>query len=557
MQLTNSFRQASSSGREIQQGSPSSFESRRLVRASLLLAAAALTLSGCALSAIALPLLPVGLETAEAGAPTRAVRLSFVEGPVRVVEDGQVVADPAYANLSLFAGTQVLTGNDGRAEIQLEDGSIVRVSPNSMVTFPVLQKTGGSDKTEIVVSSGLAYLELQPTGPEHSIRVSYGQTSFSATSFSVVRINQDRPPGQLAVFSGNVHLERGNSTQVDVHGGESLSFNSSDGSGYNLAETIDPDSWDSWNADRDQLLNAQVAQKTPATDNFVNSQTVGMHDLDVNGNWYDVPGQGYVWSPYDAQLQGAGWDPYGYGHWAYYPQFGYQFVSGYNWGYAPYSCGMWNFYDNLGWGWNPGAGCNPWWGAGFYGGGGGGYYGDGGYYNIGNPYRGYQPPRRPTGPFRPHPGKPLQPPNQTSIAIDRRQPASTRLSGNTKLGQPVNIAGHIVEPLKPNGPRGTYDRASGSTSHAPVATPVYGVQGSSGGVRSGAHPVYIPQPTQVGQAPGYRPAPSSNGGGQQRSQPIAPHPSSGSMGGGHYSPPSMPSAPSHSSAAPAAPAPHK
>src|SRR5271165_1545543 len=73
------------------------------------------------------------------GADSRAVRLTNVEGQVRVVQDGQVIADPAYNNLPLFEGSQINTGNDGRAEVQLEDGSVARLSPNSTLTFTVLQ----------------------------------------------------------------------------------------------------------------------------------------------------------------------------------------------------------------------------------------------------------------------------------------------------------------------------------------------------------------------------------------------------------------------------------
>src|SRR5271154_192433 len=83
---------------------------------------------------------------------SQAVRLSSVEGQVRVVQDSQVIADPAYANLPLFEGSQVTTGNDGRAEIQLEDGGVIRLSPNSTLTFPVLQQQGMGSHAEVVLN---------------------------------------------------------------------------------------------------------------------------------------------------------------------------------------------------------------------------------------------------------------------------------------------------------------------------------------------------------------------------------------------------------------------
>jgi hypothetical protein len=72
----------------------------------------------------------------------------------------------------------------------------------------------------------------------------------------------DTPPGGLAVFSGNVHLQVANSSagptvSVDLHGGESITLNAADPSQYNLAESIEPNSWDAWNSDRDQALTSR------------------------------------------------------------------------------------------------------------------------------------------------------------------------------------------------------------------------------------------------------------------------------------------------------------
>jgi len=449
-------------------------------------------------------------NTAQAAGDARALRLSNVEGQVRVVQDGQVIADPATNNLPLFEGSQVITGNDGRAEIQLEDGSLARLSPNTTLTFSVLKQEGTSTHTDVVLNGGLAYFELQPSIAEHSLRVSYGPASFSATSFSVVRITLDQPPGNLAVFSGNVHLDRGDQLQLDIHGGESLSLDLSDLTRYNLAESITPDSWDSWNADRDQVLNGEAGERTAATNSYVNSQGVGMSDLDANGNWYDVPGTGYVWSPYDAQAVGASFDPYGFGRWVFYPRFGYVWVSGYDWGYAPFQCGLWNYYDNFGWGWAPGVGgCNPWWG---FGGGGWGY-------NIGRGPRGYLPPRRPVPiPGRPHPlgGHELRAANV--ILVDKRPASAVNMALYAHPTQPVTIAGHTVEPLRPVAPRQAYDRPAGVVARQP------------GG--------YYPAPTHpaagsyVRPATGYRPPAATYSGHAQSAPAPAPHPSAPSGGGG-------------------------
>jgi hypothetical protein len=139
---------------------------------------------------------------------------------------------------------------------------------------------------------------------------------------------------------------------LDLHGGQSVGLNGADPSQYKLSETVEPDSWDAWNADRDQALQTEYGSQTGATKSFADSSNPAWADLDANGNWYNVPGQGYVWSPADAAS--PEWDPYGNGSWMWTPRFGYIFVSGDSWGYLPYSCGNWNYFDSFGWGWATG-----------------------------------------------------------------------------------------------------------------------------------------------------------------------------------------------------------
>ena len=320
----------------------------------------------------------------DAGPAPRAVRLSSVDGQVQISQGGQVVADAAVANAPLFEGSRVATGDEGRAEIQFEDGSMARLSPNSSLTLTVLRGSGSNGEVEITLEGGLGYFELQGGTQSGATRVKFGDCVVTASGYTVIRVGLDTPPGELAVFSGNAHLEHGSAVAVDLHGGESLALSATDASHYTLNETIEPDSWDAWNSDRDQALSAEAADKTGASAGMAQSGNPAWNDLDANGNWYNVPGEGQVWSPADAS--DANWDPYGNGYWMTTPGFGYAWVSGYSWGYLPYQCGLWNWYDNFGWGWAPGAGgCGAlFWGVGYYGG-----------VNVGRGYFGYRPPMRP------------------------------------------------------------------------------------------------------------------------------------------------------------------
>ena len=465
----------------------------------------------------------------------KAARLSYVEGEVQLSQGNQVLANPALANTPLFEGTIITTKDDGRAEVQLENGSVARISPNSSVKLSVLRLQGNMTDAEMQVETGLAYFELQGDTSSSRTIARFGDSAVTASGFTVLRINVDNPPGDLAVFSGNAHLERGNNLSLDLHGGESIALNTSDPNQYNLAETIEPNSWDAWNADRDQQLNSEQASRTAASSSEPNSSNPAWSDLDVNGNWYNVPGQGYVWSPYEASS--GDWDPYGCGNWVWTPQFGYIWVSCETWGYLPYSSGYWNYYDDFGWGWTPGFGY-PWWVTGGWG------------FNLGNRPVRYQPPHRPHGgPV--HPGEPIRrggfyQPNPV-IAVNRI-PKSPAANPVHVVGSPVTIGGTAVTPLRPLSPRPSYDHgpsvANGFTNSYRVTgaqpTPRYG---------SAGYAPWANSPTGRGNgwtmpaAPGggYHPPapPAGYFGGGSASRPSgggAPHVSTGGgSGGGHVS----------------------
>src|SRR5947208_16761059 len=65
----------------------------------------------------------------------RAVRLSFVEGSVQNTRGSSQDFEKAMANLPMIHGTRLRTRGDERAEVELEDDSIIRLAPSSSVAF--------------------------------------------------------------------------------------------------------------------------------------------------------------------------------------------------------------------------------------------------------------------------------------------------------------------------------------------------------------------------------------------------------------------------------------
>jgi len=293
----------------------------------------------------------------------------------------------------------------------------------------------GNFHTQLTILGGLIYAELRAT-TKFTYTVEAGGEQISPVANATIRINLDQPPVTISVLDGTVHLEHSSPEsggyKTDVHAGEMLTADASDSSQYFLLSSIEHDSWDVWNQERDQAAAEAAAARTAARDGYAGDQGYGWSDLDANGNWYDVSGEGQVWQPTVAL--DASFDPYGYGSWVGYPGAGYVWASGYAWGWIPFRCGAWSYWNGFGWGWSPSTGCRRV-GWGFGHGFGSGVYA----INIGRPPANYHLPTRPVHiPGMLHP-----------VAVGR---ASTVPSTDAHPSQePRMIAGVLLEPLRPIG----------------------------------------------------------------------------------------------------------
>src|SRR5690348_8948809 len=78
----------------------------------------------------------------------RIVRLSYIAGGVEVARSGADF-EKAITNLPISQGMRLRTANDGRAEVELEDGSTIRLAPNTSVEFPDLSLLDSGDKESV------------------------------------------------------------------------------------------------------------------------------------------------------------------------------------------------------------------------------------------------------------------------------------------------------------------------------------------------------------------------------------------------------------------------
>lgn len=378
------------------------------------------------------------------GNQIRAVRLSDVEGDVQIARDGQTVFDQAHQNMPVLQGMQIKTGSNGRVELQFEDGSVARVTPNSSISVEKLgREQDGTAVTVVGALTGLSYYELQ--GQEGQFSVRFGPDTVTPSGSSLFRVDLDRNPGKMAVIHGAVHVENGQGGGFDVRKNQTASIDLQDPTNFDVADNLVPNSWDQWNSDRDKQLARIEASERSAGGGAGSPDNLAWGDLDYYGDWYDVPGYGMGWSPVGV---GPGFDPFGMGYWGYYNSIGYTWISSYPWGWWPYHCGAWNYFSGSGWMWFPG-GCG-------YGAFGGGWYP---YASVWNVPQGYQPPPRPTVvPLR---GRVHMPQQRAMVKVDRTPNQHFRAIGQPKpQPRPFRVGHNTIHPILAGG----HPRLGGSST---------------------------------------------------------------------------------------------
>lgn len=278
----------------------------------------------------------------------RIVRLSDVEGTVQIDRAAGQGYERAILNMPVTQGTKIWTKDDGRAEIEFEDGSVVRIVPNTKINFGELSlaDTGGKVST-VNLEEGTAYVNFAGK-KDDVLTVNFGHESTRVVKAAHFRVEMDDTDATLAVFKGDVEVE-GPSGSVEVAKGHSASFDLAANDKYEVAKNFEQDPYDSWDKQQGQYHDRYYSDNYNGGGSYPYSY--GVSDLNYYGSYYNVPGYGYMWQPY---FTGFGWNPFMNGAWCWYPGYGYSWVSAYPWGWMPYRYGTWAFVPGFGWGWLPG-----------------------------------------------------------------------------------------------------------------------------------------------------------------------------------------------------------
>jgi hypothetical protein len=283
----------------------------------------------------------------------RIVRLSYVDGQVRL--DNGHGYESATMNVPLTERDWLQTGSDGWAEVQFEDGSLIRLAPDTVMIFSELSRSSsGATITTVDLDQGEAVFKITKHD-DSDFRVTVKKNTIALTHSGTFRVTSTNSnPMEIAVTKGEVVVRDGEGgDEVAVKKNETFVLNPNDVGQYALDKGTEADELDRWSTQRDDTLSAYASA---GQGNFQSPYQYGANDLGYYGQYYDEPGYGQVWQPYGVNY---GWDPFSNGYWSYAPGFGYTWVSSYPWGWMPYRYGRWVFINNRGWCWAPG-GWNRW-----------------------------------------------------------------------------------------------------------------------------------------------------------------------------------------------------
>ena len=288
-------------------------------------------------------------EQAAGQGVVRLARFTSVRGNVTWRADDGMDWSQATANLPLRQSAQVWVTDGGRAEIQFDDGSILRLGNGALVTLKTLYSDQDGEFTQITLNEGLVSLRAK-----HDRGVYRLDTPLvSVTARGPARMRLGVGDGvEVAVREGEANIE-GNLGKATLQTGDYLDL-------ANATTTYDPrrlpreDDWDKWNDDRDHAIDADAQR--PAHQYLPANISIVANNLDDYGAWHDDGEYGHVWCP---RVEDAGWRPYSQGHWTWVNPFGWTWVGDEAWGWAPYHYGTW-ISRPYGWAWVPGP-VNQYW----------------------------------------------------------------------------------------------------------------------------------------------------------------------------------------------------
>ena len=302
------------------------------------------------------------LAPAASGATAPFARIRYQEGGVEV-RQGNAPPQVVDVNYPVFAGERIESDSGQRAELQLPDGTLLRIDRDTEVAFDDFGSRDGGTSV-VAISRGQVQLVIANARGGEGLRVDTPSASLYPLDASSVRVDVDPADSvRVSVASGRVEVAAESGSVVLVSGERTAVVPGSaprDPWRYSAGAR---DNFDAWAAQRDREDPAAVAMSEVGAEYEALPEEVQPYygELSEAGSWVYTEDYGWAFQP----SVGTDWQPYQDGQWYPSPAGDPVWVGAEPWGWATWRYGSWDFNVGLGgWIWVPGAiwgPANVWW----------------------------------------------------------------------------------------------------------------------------------------------------------------------------------------------------
>ena len=231
------------------------------------------------------------------------VRLSFVQGDVRISRGKEAKHatggdwGQATAGIPLETGFSLATGK-GRAEIELEDASIVYLGEDSVLIFNQLTATDGVPHTDATLVSGTATLNVRPefAGELFIFRTQVGRITVKYPNVNFIRVSSyldgmALTPQEDAELRADHTTDKVAKGQTTIYKRDGQIVPGTPGAQNDFAE------WDAWTAER--VAARQSAMAVTMKEAGLTSPIPGLMEMKDQGTFFACAPYGTCWQPKD------------------------------------------------------------------------------------------------------------------------------------------------------------------------------------------------------------------------------------------------------------------
>jgi hypothetical protein len=305
-------------------------------------------------------------QTASAEALPNAARIQRVEGEVALNNSDPANAQSdqwitATVNQPFSVGDRIYTRDNSHASLAFTGRNFARLDPNTSLDVLALS----DDRTQLALRDGSAIFDVGylDSGDLFEVATPYGAVDLQQPGLYNVGIDNGQVLvsvlsglAQVVGLSGSGQISKGE--MLTLLGSTAADVVLSQVDGRNAGYLVDdyyayqyPNYYDGRYRDYNSYLSDPYyfdPYRRNVSYQYANSYIPGLYELDYYGDWRNVDGYGYAWSP----RVDAGWSPYQTGYWYTDYPYGPTWVSTEPWGYAPYHYGRWAFVGDR-WYWVP------------------------------------------------------------------------------------------------------------------------------------------------------------------------------------------------------------